>query len=77
MKKDRLAIKLAPLVPSAAIAALAGQYWWTVLVVLVVVMGLTYGVVVWLAMRSKAKRISTSLIVWEASTSSEKRRESS
>jgi Na+/H+-dicarboxylate symporter len=77
VKKDRLAIRLAPLVTSAAVARLAGRYWWTVLVVLVVVMGLTYGVVVWLAMRSTAKQISTPLIVWEALTSPEKRRKSS
>jgi hypothetical protein len=39
--------------------------WWTVALVMLVVMSATYLVVCWLAMHSGARRISTFFITWE------------
>jgi hypothetical protein len=45
--------------------ALAGARWWAVLLVVVVILVLNDGVVCWLAIHSKANRITTLLITWE------------
>lgn len=62
--KDRVPSVLAGTVSGLSIA-LAGARWWAVLIVVVVVLGSTYGVVCWLATHSKANRITTFLITWE------------
>jgi hypothetical protein len=45
---------------------LAGAPWWAVALVIFVVMFVTYGVVCWLATNTRAGRISTILLTWEA-----------
>jgi cell division protein FtsW (lipid II flippase) len=45
---------------------LAGAPWWAVALVVFVVMLVTYSVVCWLAANTRAGRISTFLITWEA-----------
>jgi cell division protein FtsW (lipid II flippase) len=46
--------------------AMAGARWWAVLLVVVVVLGMTYGVVLWLADPRRSRRVSCFLITWEA-----------
>ena len=62
--KDRVSSVLAS-TGTGLTTALAGARWWAVLLVVLVVLGSTYGVVCWLATHSKAKRITTLLITWE------------
>jgi cell division protein FtsW (lipid II flippase) len=50
---------------SGVSTALAGAHWWAVVLVVLVILGSTYGVVCWLATHSKASRITTFLITWE------------
>jgi cell division protein FtsW (lipid II flippase) len=62
--KDRVSSVLAS-TGTGLTTALAGARWWAVLLVVLVVLGSTYGVVCWLATHSKANRITTFLITWE------------
>jgi hypothetical protein len=52
--------------------ALAGAPWWAVLLAVLTVLCLTYGVVIWLATHSEARRITTLLITWESAVEPEK-----
>jgi cell division protein FtsW (lipid II flippase) len=62
--KDRVTSVLAS-TSTGLTTALAGARWWAVLLVVLVVLGSTYGAVCWLATHSKANRITTFLITWE------------
>src|SRR6266511_5741993 len=68
----RLSSGLVAITPGLGIA-LTGAPWWSVLLVVVAVQGISFGAVCWLAKHSGAKRIRTLLITWEASAEPEPR----
>jgi hypothetical protein len=57
---------------SGLTTALAGAPWWAVLLVVLAVLGMTYGVVLWLAHPNRSRRVSCFLITWEAPSELEK-----
>jgi hypothetical protein len=69
--RERLTSRLAS-AASGLGPAIAGAPWWAVLLAVLAVLCLTYGVVIWLAMHSGARRISTLLITWESAEEPEK-----
>ena len=51
---------------SGLTTALAGAPWWAVLMVVLAVLGMTYGMVLWLANPKRSRHVSCFLITWEA-----------
>jgi cell division protein FtsW (lipid II flippase) len=51
---------------SGLTTALAGGPWWAVLVAVLAVLGMTYGMVLWLAHPKRSQHVSCFLITWEA-----------
>jgi hypothetical protein len=71
--KDRLA-GMGVSAVSAATTVLAGAPWWAVLAVVLAVLGMTCGMVLWLANPKRSRHVSVSCfrITWEAPREPEK-----